>query len=91
MKRLYVIGNPGCRPCVQMKNEIGERIEELHKLECDFIYVSLNELEDKDSFIQAHKLTSTPTVWIEKDGQKLVQFEGYKKVDDLFKQIGGIK
>ena len=91
MKTLYVIGNPGCRPCVEIKNELASRLGELEELKTDFIYVTLNELEDKDSFIQKHGLTATPTIWVEQEGKKVFEHSGFIDVDTLLETIGGLK
>jgi len=81
--KLVIVGQATCTPCVILKKQILSRIEEFKVADCDFEYISLNDLDDKDAFIQAHRLTSTPSVWYVKDGHKLKEHAGYVDVDTL--------
>jgi len=70
-----------------MKNQIMDRIDELEALGASFEYISLNELEDKDTFIQKHGLTSTPTILFENDGKITLKLDGYIDIDTLFEMV----
>ena len=74
-------------PCTVMKNQILDRIEELEALGASFEYINLNELEDKDTFIQKYKLTATPTTWVEVDGFITEGYSGYVDIDSLFQLV----
>ena len=91
MLKLVVVGQTKCPPCNVLKNQIAERIEEFQELDVDYLYVNLDGLEDKDTFIQKHKLKSTPAIWFEINGIKLKEFNGYTDVDTLLEKIGGLK
>lgn len=82
--KLIIVGNPTCRPCVVMKNQIMDRINEVEKIGASFFYVSLNDLEDKDTFIAANDIMCTPTILIKKERETVWRHEGYIDVDTLF-------
>ena len=91
---LILIGSTKCAPCAIMKNQISSEMEFLDKNNVTFDYINLDELEDKDMFIQANGITCTPTTWIMKDGLIEKEFSGYIGVDELIeniKYVGGIK
>lgn len=85
--KLTIIGQTKCAPCTTMKNQILDRMDELTEIGATFEYINLDTLEDKDTFIQAHKLSSTPTVWISKDGEKVKEITGYIDIDTLFEIV----
>jgi len=91
MLKLVVVSQTKCVPCTVIKNQIKERIEEFQYLNCETLFVNLDGLEDKDTFIAKHNLTSTPTIWVEEDGEKLERYNGYIDVDSLLLVIGGIE
>ena len=91
MLKLVVVSQTKCVPCTVIKNQIMERIEEFQALDCETLFVNLDGLEDKDTYIAKHHLTSTPTIWIEEDGVKLFEHAGYTDVDSLITTIGGLK
>lgn len=89
--KLTIVGQAKCNPCTIMKNQILDRIDELTAIGAEFEYISLDELQDKDTFIQAHKLSSTPTTWISKDGEKVKEFTGYIDITTLFEIVEDMK
>ena len=91
MLKLVVVGSTKCMPCKVLNGQIAKRIQEFHELDCDYLYVNLDGLEDKDTFIAKHKLMSTPTIWVEKDGNKVFEHNGYTDLDSLIENIGGLK
>jgi len=91
MLKLVVVSQTKCVPCTVIKNQIMERIEEFQALDCETLFVNLDGLEDKDTYIAKHHLTSTPTIWIEEDGKELERFNGYVDLDTLLETIGGLK
>lgn len=89
--KLVLISQQNCSPCQIMKNQILDRIEELNALGCEFEYVELNSLPDKDTFVQKFQLTATPTSWVEVDGFMSEKFTGYVDIDTLFEFVSEIK
>jgi len=87
MIRVIEVGQEKCIPCKVLKNQIQDRIEELEELRAEFEYISLDELVDKDTFIQANRLSSTPTIWIQKDGKTVKEIAGYMDVDSIFEFV----
>ena len=87
MLNLTIVTQTKCPPCKVLKNQIGDRIEEFNELECDVLFVNLDGLEDKDTFIKKNRLSSTPSIWIEKDGVKVFEHAGYTDVDNLILNI----
>lgn len=82
--KLVLISQEKCVPCKVLKNQIEYRMDELEELNAEFQYISLDELEDKDTFIQAHKLTATPTTWIiNAKGETIKNHPGYIDVDTI--------
>ena len=89
--KLTIVGQTTCRPCTIMKNQVLARIDELTEIGAEFEYVDLNELENKDEFIQENKLQSTPTIWIEKHYDwgidRFREITGYIDIDSLFEFV----
>ena len=89
--KLTIIGQAKCAPCQIIKNQVLDRIDELTAIGARFEYINLDILEDKDTFIHAHKLSSTPTIWISKDGETVKELTGFINVDTLFEMMEGLK
>ena len=85
--KLVLVGQTRCIPCTVMKNQILDRIEELEALGASFEYIDLNSLDNKETFIHKHKLTATPTTWVEVDGFITEGYSGYVSVEDLFQLV----
>ena len=89
--KLVLVSQTKCGPCAVMKNQVLSRMDELTEIGAEFEYINLDGLEDKDTFIEKHKLSSTPTTWVQKDGQTVKEFTGYIDIDTLFAWVIDIK
>lgn len=89
--KLQVIGRTGCDACVRMKNEINDRIDEMQAINVEFEYINLNDLDDKDTFIQKHSLSAAPTTLIVESEQEIKRMTGYVPFDALIETLEGVK
>ena len=85
--KLVIIGQSNCTPCKAMKNQVIARINELERMETSFSYIDLDELKDREEFIEQNNLMCTPTTWIQKAGETVKEFTGYVDIDSLFETI----
>lgn len=93
MLKLVLVSQNSCFPCKALKMiiEQPENQEYIKNSELEFDYINLDDLEDRESFVEEYKVTATPFTMVKTKNQVLARKAGKQNFQEIMEMIEYVK